>query len=92
MDVRWSERARDEFFRVGRLYARRDPSFEGRAQRQILATVDQIIRYPQVGTAFKGVRRRRVGGAPFYVFFRLTDNRIEIVHVLHLRSDWQSLF
>ena len=91
MEVRWSARAKNQFFRVGRLYAGRDPGFEGRAQRQILATVGQIIRYPQVGTAFKGIRRRRVGGAPFYVFFRLIEGRIENVHVLHLRSDWQSM-
>jgi plasmid stabilization system protein ParE len=37
------------------------------------------------------MRRRRVGGTPFFVFFREIADRIEIVRVLHIRSDWQSL-
>ncbi|MEP6784744.1 MAG: type II toxin-antitoxin system RelE/ParE family toxin [Sphingomonadales bacterium] len=91
IDIRWSNRARNEFFGVGRIYAGRDPTFEERAQRRILAAVDLVIRYPRVGSIFRGVRRRRVGGAPFYIFFREVADHVEIVRILHIRSDWQSM-
>ena len=91
MEVFWSDRALDDLLRVPNLYVGRDPDLAGRAISRILGTADLIVRYPQVGSVFKGTRRRRVGWAPFFVFFREVSDRIEIVRVLHLRSDWSSL-
>ncbi len=92
MEVVWSPRSTADLSGVGKIYARRDPSLESRAIHRIFESVEQVRRYPRIGTLYKGVRRRRVGGAPFVLFFRERNDRIEIVRVLHVRSDWQSLF
>ncbi len=91
MVLLWSDRALADLGGLRSFYAGKDPSLEGRALQRIFDSVELILRYPRVGTIYKGMRRRRVGGTPFFVFFREIADRIEIVRVLHIRSDWQSL-
>ena len=91
MIIVWSDHALDDLMRVQNLYAGRDPDLGDRATKRLLQAAQLILRYPFVGTRDKGLRRRRVGGAPFLIFFRETGARIEIVRIVHVRSDWQSL-
>jgi plasmid stabilization system protein ParE len=51
---------------------------------------DMPLAYPLVPRyESRGIRRRPVGD--YLIFYRLQDNRVEIVHILHSARDYEAL-
>jgi toxin ParE1/3/4 len=68
------------------------PAIAPLVERRIRAAVDQISRWPESArrsAARPNVRVALVGRYPYKIFYRLTDETIEILHVHHAaREPW----
>jgi len=68
------------------------PAIAPLVERRIRAAVDQIIRWPESArrsAARPNVRVALVGRYPYKIFYRVTDETIEILHVHHAaRRPW----
>lgn len=63
---------------------------------QLLDAIEQashfLSRTPLAGTpVFLGNQRKwRLGRLPYAIFYRIESNRLFVLRLIHLRSDWQS--
>lgn len=59
-----------------------------RFMTQVRRALDRIGLLPEVPrTLYRGIRRSRVEGFPFYLYDRVEPDRVEVVAVLHGRRD-----
>ncbi len=70
--------------------ARANPRVTDRQIQRVLSAVESLIRFPEVGRPGRriGTRELVVGQTPYLVPYRLNDEVIEILRVLHGRQRW----
>ena len=95
MLVVWSPRANRDLQDIWRHFARAATrEIADRLLRDIAATAHRVSERPLIGRPREellvGLRSIRV--APYTVFYRVADRRIEIVRVLHERRNLVSAF
>ncbi len=92
MSIEFKRQARNEYIAAGQWYDRQQMGLGAR----FLDTVDEFIdcisldpmRYPIV---VKDVRESFVGAFPFYVYYRIQMEGIQIVGVIHSARDTEVL-
>lgn len=91
MRIIWAGPARREWAAHYRFYATRNPEAARRMQQLVMAGVDRLRDYPQIGRPgrVEGTRELIISGTPFLLVYDENPVRIEIVHVYHGRQDWQ---
>jgi toxin ParE1/3/4 len=57
---------------------------------RILSGIEMLERYPQLGREgrLEGTRELAITGTPFIVFYRIKQNQVEILGVLHAARKW----
>ena len=85
----WRESARAEFTHIVRYIAERNPSAAARIRRLIEDAVLPLPKHPLMARAGRVPGTRELVAHPNYiVVYRVTENAIEIVNVLHARQQY----
>lgn len=78
--------ARAEFLEAVRFYERQQPGLGRRFLEAVAEAIRRIQAHPSMHRMVSGTWRQcRVGRFPFGIIYRVTDRRIAIVAVMHLR-------
>jgi plasmid stabilization system protein ParE len=91
MRVRYTPRARGDIEGIWRYIEERSPSGAGNVLKAIYAGVQFIAEYPEASerTDDPSVRVKVVRRYRYRIFYRIIDDRIEILHVRHTsRRPW----
>jgi len=76
--------ARDELLSAVRFYEEQRAGLGADFLGEVEQCLRQVTRFPQVGTALEGdTRRLLVERFPFGVLYRVEDNQITVVAVMH---------
>lgn len=93
MKVVWSPRAIEHLIAVRAYIAQESPDSAARVAARILAGVEQLAQYPNIGRPGRvpGTREMVIARTPYILPYRVRRNRIEIIAVFHGRQRWPEL-
>ena len=94
MRVRWTRRSLRALDGIAERIAQDRPLAAGRVVLRIREAVDQLSLYPFLGRSGRvaGTRELIVAGTPFIVPYRIRDDVVEILSVLHAARRWPERF
>lgn len=90
MEVRWSPEAAADFTAIVRYIREDNPSAALRVGRAIHNAIAQLNTFPNRGRSGRidGTRELPLASLPFIVVYRVRENAVEIVRVLHGAQRW----
>jgi toxin ParE1/3/4 len=90
MPIVWLPAAVGDLIHIRTYIADRDPQSASEIGERIDCTVSYLAVMPNIGRAGRifGTRELVISGMPFLVVYRLANNRIEILRVLHGRQSF----
>ena len=93
MTVVWSPRAIQHLAALRAYIARDNPAAAAGVALALLAAVDRVAEFPNVGRPGRlaGTRELVVPGTPYVIPYRVGPERLEIIAVFHQRQQWPSL-
>jgi len=88
--IRWTAVAADDLKSVHEYLSEHAPGRADAIINRILSSIDVLEQYPNLGRKgrLEGTRELVITGTPFIVFYRLQENQIEILGVLHAARKW----
>jgi toxin ParE1/3/4 len=88
--IRWTPLAAADLKSAYDYLNERNPEQAGTQIDRILASTDILERYPNAGRngRLQGTRELVVAGTPFVVYYRIREDRTEILSVLHGARKW----
>jgi toxin ParE1/3/4 len=88
--IRWTQIAADDLKSVHDYLCEHAPTRAGTIVDRILAGIDVLERYPNLGRPgrLEGTRELVIISTPFIVFYRLWKDEVEILGVLHAARKW----
>ncbi len=94
MKVKWVRLALNDLNEVAEFIAQENPESASRVLKRIWAAVQMLADHPHVGRAGRvlGTRELVIANAPFIIPYRVAENTIEILRVLHGKRRWPSHF
>ncbi len=94
MIVVWSPRAIAHLAELRAYIAHDRPSAAGRIAATLLAAVESLAEFPNLGRPGRvvGTRELVVRGTPYVIPYRLRGERLEIVAAFHGRQKWPQRF
>jgi toxin ParE1/3/4 len=94
MRVRWTRRALRSLDSIAEYIARDRPMAAARMAERIYESVGALAQHPGIGRAGRvsGTRELVVSGTPFIVPYRIRQNDIEVITVLHAARQWPEHF
>jgi len=92
--VVWSPRAIAHLAELRAYIAHDRPSAAGRIAATLLAAVESLAEFPNLGRPGRvvGTRELVVRGTPYVIPYRLRGERLEIVAAFHGRQKWPQRF
>ena len=90
MKVVWSRRAIRHLVSLGEFIAKDSEQNAGLVAERILSSVDVLRAHPEIGRPGRasGTRELVVPDTPFIIPYRVKENRLELIAVLHGRQKW----
>jgi len=94
MKIKWVRLALNDLDEGGGFLASDNPEAAGRVLRRIWDAVQLLADQPHAGRAgrFPGTRELVVTGTPFIIPYRVVDNTVQILRVLHGKRKWPKRF
>ena len=94
MDVVWSRTALNDLEAIREFIARDNPAAAARTRGAILRATGRLADHPSLGRAGRvaGTRELIVAGAPYIVAYRVADNQVRIIAVIHTSRRWPQRF
>ena len=94
MEIIWRAAALDDLEEIRRFIAQDNPSAASRVQAVIRAAVERLADHPSLGRAgsVAGTRELVVARTPYIVAYRVYDNQLRILSVLHGARKWPERF
>ena len=94
MQVRWLTRATRSLIAAHDYIAQDNPKAAKDFFRYVLASVDQLTQFSQVGRAGRvhGTRELVLVKCPYVIPYRVKGQEIQILHVLHNSRIWPGSF
>ncbi len=94
MHVRWTRRALRALDEIAAYVARDRPMAASRLVERIRDATTLLSTHPDLGRQgrVRGTRELIVAGTPFLVAYRICDDAVEILAVLHAARRWPELF
>ncbi|NCJ05375.1 type II toxin-antitoxin system mRNA interferase toxin, RelE/StbE family [Synechococcales cyanobacterium C] len=85
MQARWLRKALRNLEQAHDYIAKDDPEAAIRTALKIQVAVEQLVQFPLMGRVgrVKGTRELVIANTPYFVVYRLKDNTVEILRVLH---------
>ena len=92
MRVRWLTRAAKSLIAAHDYIAQDNPRTAQEFFRHAVASVDQLLEFPQLGRAGRvhGTRELVLVKYPYVVPYRVKGQEIQILHVFHSSRTWPS--
>lgn len=89
MNLRWSALAQSDLHALTAYYRAIDPEVSIRMRKRIEQTPSLLSTFPMIGTPLPGshLRKLRVRGTPFLLFYRADETGIVVIRVLHSARD-----
>lgn len=90
MTLRLSEAARDDLRAIYAYYAERNPSSADRMVGTILKAANGLMLFPLMGRsgAVEGTRERVVTRYPYRIVYRIEEDVIVVLRVIHGARQW----
>ncbi len=94
MRIRWSNRARDDFYALIAYIAEHNPDAASRTQDRLEEAIEHLARHPGMGRPGRvdGTRELVVSGTSYIVPYRVRGQYVELVAVLHAAQRWPQSF
>lgn len=94
MRVRYVPRARAQLRRIGRYIAQDSPTAAQQVVARITDAVDGLATFPTMGRPGRviGTRELIVTGTPYVVAYRVRENAVEVLAVIHAAQQWPTSF
>ena len=94
MKIRWTVVAAEDLKSVHEYVSEQSPARADELIDRILAAIDVLERYPQMGRPgrVEGTRELVIAGTPFLVVYRLHRDQAQILSVLHAARKWPDEF
>jgi toxin ParE1/3/4 len=92
--VRYVPRARAQLRRIGRYIAQDSPTAAQQVVARITDAVDGLATFPTMGRPGRviGTRELIVPGTPYVVAYRVRENAVEVLAVIHSAQQWPTSF
>ena len=90
MRLRWSKDALEDLTAIRRYIAENHPAAAQRVGQCILGAITYLRDHPGIGRAgrVQGTRELVIPGLPYIVPYRVKENLIELLRVLHTSRQW----
>jgi toxin ParE1/3/4 len=94
MEIIWRRVALSDLEGIRRYIAQENPWAGTRVQIMIRNAVEQLADYPNLGRSgrVEGTRELVIAGTPYIVVYRVLDNRLRILSVIHGARRWPERF
>ncbi|HXP04907.1 MAG TPA: type II toxin-antitoxin system RelE/ParE family toxin [Stellaceae bacterium] len=94
MEIIWRAAALNDLEEIRRFIAQDNPSAASRVQLVIRAAVERLANHPNLGRAGRvaGTRELVVARTPYIVAYRVYDNQLRILSVIHGARRWPERF
>jgi toxin ParE1/3/4 len=88
--VRWLSKAVDNLEKIAEYIAEDDPKAAGRVLTRIADSVEILRRFPTAGRPgrVEGTREFVVPALPYLIAYRVKEQQLEILRVLHAARKW----
>ena len=92
MSILWSRRAGADMIALRAYIAKRDPRAAAGTARRILRSIERLKKFPASGWPGRVPETREliVPKSPYLVVYRLDQETIEILRVIHAARRWPS--
>ena len=90
MKIKWVRLALKDLDAVGEYIARENPEAASRVLSRIWDSVQMLSEHPHAGRAGRipGTRELVIAGTPFIIPYRVVENTVQILRVLHGKRKW----
>jgi toxin ParE1/3/4 len=90
MKVKWVRLALNDLDEAGEFIAQDNPEAASRVLKRIWDAVQMLADHPHAGRAGRvpGTRELVIAGTPFIIPYRVAENTIQILRVLHGKRKW----
>lgn len=90
MEIIWRATAIRDLQAIREFIAQDNPDAAVRVRRNIRAAVERLAEYPNLGRAGRvaGTRELIVGGSPYIVVYRVREDTVRILAVIHAARQW----
>jgi toxin ParE1/3/4 len=94
MEVRWVRLALDDLDEAGEFIAQDNPKAASRVLKHIRDAVKMLADHPHAGRAGRipGTREMVIAGTPFIIPYRVVEDTVQILRVLHGKRKWPKGF
>ncbi|MCX7089874.1 MAG: type II toxin-antitoxin system RelE/ParE family toxin [Legionellales bacterium] len=94
MKIRWLEDSIQDLISLRQYIEQENPAAAKRVAKIIIQSVNLLLDQPGIGRAGRVPNSRElvVTGTPFLVPYRIKNNTIEILRVLHSARQWPEAF
>ncbi len=94
MKVKWVRHALKDLDDAGEFIARDNPQAAGKTVKRIWDATQLLAVHPHAGRAGRipGTRELVVTGTPFIIPYRVVENTVQILRVLHGKRKWPDRF
>ena len=86
VEIRWSPIATDDYESIIKYYEKTAPKFAQNLAKKIMYIIENLIRFPKMGRIvpeLENVEIREIIYRNFRVLYRLKENILEIVRIIH---------
>ena len=94
MEIIWRGVALNDLEGIRRYIAQENPAAGARIQARIRDAVEQLADHPHLGRPGRvdGTREFVIAGTPFIVVYRVLNNRLRVLSVIHGARRWPDRF
>ncbi|HEU5280521.1 MAG TPA: type II toxin-antitoxin system RelE/ParE family toxin [Gammaproteobacteria bacterium] len=91
MQIRWLEDAVNDLVSLRQYIANNNPRAAHRIANKILSSVDHLSLHPGLGRSGRvpGTRELIIPSTPFLIPYRVAQDTVEILRVLHVAMEWR---
>jgi len=94
MEIVWRAAALNDLESIRDFIAQDNPRAAARVRTAIQTTIDRLAQFPRLGREGRvaGTRELVVPNAPYVVVYRIVENQVRILAVLHTARRWPRRF
>jgi len=94
VEIIWRRIALNDLERIRRYIGRENPAVAARIATTIRSAVEGLSTHPHLGRSgrVEGTRELVVAGTPYIVVYRVLDDRLRVLSVMHGARRWPERF